>query len=247
MSDIKRPEISVILPTYNERENIIDLMSEIAIYIDNHVGKPFEFVVVDDDSPDKTWEVVTEKSKSDSRVRVFRRTKEKGLASAIRRGIQESQGKIVCWLDCDFSMPAHKLAYLINKVYSGYDICVGSRFIKGGKDVRGPVDSWTAVVLSWLMNHFIFVVLGHSFKDYTSGFIAVKKEVFNTIKINGDYGEYFIDLIFNAIKKGYKILEVPYYCLPRRAGVSKTGVSLLDYLRAGWKYITITLKLRLTR
>lgn len=247
MEERKKIDVSIILPTYNERDNIVDLINEIALYLTNHVRRQFEFIVVDDDSPDKTWEVVQKEFSSDSRVRLIRRTTENGLTSAISRGIREAKGEVVAWLDCDFSMPPYKLAELVNKVYDGYDICVGSRFIKGGKDIRGPADAWTAVALSWIMNHFIFSVLARSFRDYTSGFIAARRRVFNEISLNGDYGEYFIDLIYRAFKRGYKIMEIPYYCLPRRTGVSKTGVNIIDYAKRGWKYILVTLRLRLGR
>lgn len=237
-------DISVILPTYNERENINDLIFELNYYLSKYVNKSFEFIVVDDDSPDKTWEIVQKHYATDSGVKVIRRTGERGLPSAIWRGIQEAKGDIVAWMDCDFSMPSYRLAELINKVYDGYDICVGSRHIEGGKDVRGPTDSWAAVILSWIMNNFIAFVLEHSFKDYTSGFVAARKTVFDKIKIKGAYGEYFIDFIYNACKQGYKIIEIPYYCVPRRTGISKTGSCLIDYLKKGWKYILLTLKLK---
>lgn len=239
--------ISVILPTYNEADNIVDLIHEISLYIRNHVRKPFEIVVVDDDSPDKTWQITRDHFILDSWVKVIRRTEAKGLPSAIWRGIQESRGEIVVWLDCDFSMPCHKIPELINKVLTGYDVVVGSRFMKGGKDVRGVADSWTAVILSSAMNFFISFILGVSFKDYTSGFVAANKKVFENIKIKGDYGEYFIEFIYHARRNGFKLLEVPYYCLPRRAGTSKTGSNLLDYLQKGWKYVYVTLKLKFCR
>lgn len=240
-SGVECPDISVILPTYNEGENVNDLIFELKYYLQKYVKKTVEFIVVDDDSPDKTWEIVARHYAPDSGVKVIHRTDQKGLASAISRGIQESKGNIVAWLDCDFSMLAYKLAELVNKIYAGYDIAVGSRFIKGGKDVRGPTESWTAVILSWIMNHFIAFVLRHSFNDYTSGFVAVRRSVFEKIKITGDYGEYFIDFIYSARRMGYRIVEIPYYCLPRRTGTSKTGDSLVDYLKRGWKYILLTL------
>ncbi|MFC1631555.1 glycosyltransferase [Candidatus Omnitrophota bacterium] len=245
MASSSNCEISVILPTYNEGQNIIDLIAEISLYIRNHLGRPFEFIVVDDDSPDKTWQIAQEHFAADSWVKVIRRTKQKGLAASIRQGIQEASGQIVVWLDCDFSMPTYKVPELINKVLSGYDVAVGSRFIQGGKDVRGPTDSWLPVILSQAMNSFISFSLGSSFKDYTSGFVAARKDIFEKIKIRGDYGEYFIEFIYQVRKQGFKLLEIPYYCLPRRAGSSKTGANLADWIKKGWKYIILTLDLKL--
>lgn len=245
MHNKDRVDISVILPTYNEAGNITDLILEIALYLANHIQRSFEFIVVDDDSPDKTWEIVKKRFEGDERVRLIRKVNEKGLAKAVKTGILESKGDIIAWMDSDFSMPPYKLVELINKIYEGYDICVGSRFIKGGEDVRAPVDSWAAVILSRGMNYFISFLLGRSFKDYTSGFVAARKGIFDYITIKGDYGEYFISFIYEAHKKGYNIVEVPYYCVPRRAGTSKTGANLKDYLKKGWKYISLTLRLRI--
>ncbi len=244
MVENNNPEVSIIFPTYNERKNINDLVCETGLYIRNHLKIDSEFIIVDDDSPDKTWEVVEKAFGTDSNIRLIRRIGQRGLASAIWTGIQASKGDIIAWMDCDFSMPPYKLIELINKVFEGKDICVGSRFIKGGGDVRGPADSWIAVILSRAMNSFISFLLGHSFKDYTSGFVAVRKKIFDEIKIKGDYGEYFIEFIYNAFKKGYNIVEIPYYCIPRRKGISKTGSNLIDYLKKGWKYILLTLRLR---
>jgi dolichol-phosphate mannosyltransferase len=240
-----KPRISVVLPTYNERENINDLVFELRDYISNHITDSFELIIVDDDSPDLTWKAAQDYYVNEPRVKVIRRLEGRRLASAIWKGIQEAKGDIIAWMDCDFSMPAFKLIELIKEIDEGYDVVVGSRFIKGGKDIRGPTDSLLAAVLSKMMNFFISFVLGGSFKDYTSGFVAVKKKVFDEIQINGDYGEYFIDFIYNVRKRGYKIIELPYYCMPRRSGDSKTGDNLMDYLKRGWKYILLTLRLRL--
>ncbi|MCX5701657.1 MAG: glycosyltransferase [Candidatus Omnitrophica bacterium] len=246
MPNTNRPRISVILPTYNERENISELMGELSFYISKYIGDDFELLVVDDDSPDKTWQEAERYSEIDHRIRLIHRTGQRSLALAISEGIREAKGGIIAWMDCDFSMPTYRLVELIKKVFEGYDVAVGSRFVKGGKDVRGPADSWSIVILSRLMNSFISFVLGASFKDYTSGFVAVRRTIFdNGIKINGNYGEYFIDFIYNSRKRGYKIIELPYYCLPRRRGYSKTGSNLWDYLRIGWVYVLFTLKLRL--
>ena len=108
-------------------------------------------------------------------------------------------------------------------------------------------DSLFAAILSFIMNFTIQKLLDHSFKDYTSGFIAVRREVLNTIRLRGDYGEYFIDLIYKAIMKRFKIVEIPYISECRKYGESKTGATLFQYSRRGIKYIWTTLRLRLTR
>lgn len=236
--------VSVILPTYNEKDNVVALICQLNECLDNGSGELVEFIVVDDDSPDETWKCVQDAFSHDQRVKVIRRRQVRGLTSAIWEGIVQAKGDIVAWLDCDFSMPPAMLAVLVDNVREGWDVAVGSRFIKGSKGSCTVCESVTAAAMSRILNGFIAIVLGPAFKDYTSGFAAARKKVFKDIKLKGDYGEYFIDFIYSTHRQGYKIIELPYQCLPRRAGYSKTGRRITDFLKKGWKYIVLTLRLK---
>ena len=99
------PEISVILPTYNERDNIQPLVSEIFRYL----GSDAEVIIVDDTSPDGTWEKAQEIAKKNPDVKVLKRKEKLGIASAISYGISNASGKIIVWMDADFSMPPELL------------------------------------------------------------------------------------------------------------------------------------------
>lgn len=235
-------KVSVILPTYNEKGNITPLIQEIFKQTDRDI----EVIVVDDNSPDQTWEEVQELTKTQDNLHLIRRMNERGLVSALKTGIDSSQGSIVVWMDCDFSMPPHHIKDLLKLIDQGYDAAVASRFIKGGgvEIIAKSEDSLLAYAMSWKLNKFIQLVLDSSFKDYTSGFIAVRKNVLEAIPLQGDYGEYFIDLIYRAMRMGYKIKEIPYICKARRVGTSKTGTNLFDYLRKGIKYVILTVKLK---
>lgn len=235
---------TIILPTYNEKENIADLVRAINVA----VQRPKEILVVDDNSPDGTSQIVQDliTEGTISSLRLLTRTENKGLTNSIWDGIQTATGEVVVWMDCDFSMPPEDIPKLLAKIDEGYDIAVGSRFVQGGsfkENTDGTEDSWVAVLLSRMMNVFIRVMLDRSFRDYTSGFIAVKKDIFKKIKLKGDYGEYFIDMIYRAILFNYKIIEIPYVCLPRERGYSKTGSNMKDYIKRGSKYISVTLSL----
>jgi dolichol-phosphate mannosyltransferase len=83
--------------------------------------------------------------------------------------------------------------------------------------------------------------------DYTSGFITARSEVLSNIKLQGDYGEYCIDLLCRAERRGYRLIEVPYICVARTAGESKTGINLWDYLSKGRKYVATIFQLGLNR
>ena len=180
-------KVTVILPTYNEIENIVDLIRAINIVIKDDK----EIIVVDDDSPDGTSATVADliQKKEINNLRLITRTHDKGLTNSIKEGIVSARGDIIVWLDCDFSMPPELIPRMIAEIDNGYDVAVGSRFVKGGSFKRGTSssqDSLIVVLLSRLMNMFIRIMLGFSFRDYTSGFIAIKKDIFKSIELKGD-------------------------------------------------------------
>ena len=236
----------MVLPTLNEADNIVPLIDGLyAAVPDLH-----EVVVVDDDSTDGTGLAVTAYAAAhpDRRVRLEVRTSDHGLTKSIAHGVRAATGEIVVWMDCDLSMPPNVVPSLLQGLDEGYDIVVGSRFVSGGsfkKDTAGTEDSAVAVALSRLMNYGVQFLLDHRFKDYTSGFIAVKRAIVLDLGLRGDYGEYFIDLLFRALRAGYLVLEIPYVCLPRLHGTSKTGTNLRQYLRRGRGYVSTALGLRL--
>ncbi len=238
--------VSVVLPTLNEVENIVPLIEQIY----EAVPDLHECVVVDDDSPDGTADAVRRYAATvpHRNVRVEQRKEDHGLTRSLSHGIKRCTGNVIVWMDCDFSMPPSLIPALLQCIENGYDIAVGSRFVRGGsfkRNIADSSDSALAVLLSRMMNYVIQVVLDHSFKDYTSGFIAVRKSVFKEIGLQGNYGEYFIDFIYKAIYYGFRITEVPYICLPRLKGVSKTGQNIFQFTKLGMRYVKIALRLRL--
>jgi dolichol-phosphate mannosyltransferase len=247
MIPAERPprDVSVIFPTYNERDNIRPLILEVLKFTPSNT----EVIVVDDNSPDGTWRVVEEMQKDLPNLHLMRRIDKRGLASALRDGIAAAKGEIIVWSDCDFSMPPSKIAALLEGIAGGLDIAVGSRYIKGGgvQIVTGSNDTLLAHLMSVSLNRFIRRVLGRDFGDYTSGFIAFRRKVLDKIALRGEYGEYFIDFIHRARKLGYKVAEIPYMCVERRTGIGKTGQTLGDFVRKGWRYVWLTMKLRFTR
>jgi dolichol-phosphate mannosyltransferase len=243
--ETRRPDVSVIFPTFNERDNVGPLIREVL----KSTPENTEVIVVDDDSPDGTWQVVEDLRRELPNVRLLRRLDRRGLASALRDGIAASRGETIVWSDCDFSMPPSKVKDLLAGIADGRDVVVGSRFVKDGgvRIVTGSQDTLLAYLMSYALNRFIQRVLGRGFRDYTSGFIAFRRRVLDRIKLRGDYGEYFIDFIYRARKLGFEVAEIPYLCVERRAGVGKTGRHFFDYIRKGWKYVWLTVKLRFTK
>lgn len=246
MGCLPTPLVSVVLPTYNEAPNIVRLIDAIL----SCAVLPTEVLVVDDDSPDGTWRLVEGRALGDGRVRLLRRVGRRGLTSAIQEGIDSTYGDVVVWMDCDFSMPPELVPRLVDAVVSEvHDAAVGSRFVTGGSTKRrlgDTQDSRLGVWLSDVLNSLLQFWLGHGFKDYTSGFIACRRRVLEETRLRGDYGEYFIDLIYTALRHGYSIIELPYQCVPRRFGESKTGSNAWQYARRGAKYLWTAIRLRLS-
>ncbi len=110
--------LTVILPTYDERDNIPILIEGILC----HVRPPVQVLVVDDNSPDGTWQVVDEIARRDQRVRLIRRMTERGLTSALWAGIQAADTDVVSWMDCDLAMPPEAIPALLERLEAGADI-----------------------------------------------------------------------------------------------------------------------------
>lgn len=231
--------VSVVLPTYDERENIGPLIEGVLA----HVQRPVEIIVVDDDSPDGTWQVVEAMARQEPRIQLLRRTDERGLTSALMTGIRLSRGEVVTWMDCDLSMPPEVLPSLLAAT-DEVDIAVGSRYVPGGADSGRPL---VGKIFSRTINLMASLFLGWEIKDYTSGFMAIRRDVFDHITLRGDYGEYCIDLLARARRLGFTIREVPYHCVPRLRGESKTATNLLGYVRRGWRYVVTVLRLAFVR
>jgi dolichol-phosphate mannosyltransferase len=234
------PQISIVLPTYNEAGNIEPLIERTLAALGDMPGG-VEVVVVDDDSPDGTWRLVQQKAQADPRVRLIHRRDESGLTSAINRGIREARGQWVGWMDCDLSMPPEEWPKLAAALADGADMAVGSRYVPGGGDVA---HSLTGRTFSRIINLYAGLLLDWSIKDYTSGFILARRAVFEQINLRGDYGEYCIDMLYRARRAGFTIRELPYLCVPREAGESKTATNIIGYLTRGVNYVTTVLKLR---
>jgi len=231
------PVVSIVLPTYNERENIAPLVRKLR----SSLAWPVEMLIVDDNSPDGTAEVVARLARDIDEVRLILREDEKGLTGAIQRGVDEAAGEVVVWMDCDFSMPPEKVRELVNCVLNGEaDAAVGSRFVVGGAAETGGRDPLLVRVQKLLtrrMNRVVAWLTGASFQDWTSGFIAIRAPLIKKIRLQGNYGEYFIRLVAELLRQDSKIVELPYRCVPRGRGESKTASGLFGFFKLGVRYL----------
>jgi len=227
--------ISIILPTYNEKENIKPLIEE----LQKNVQGPLEIVVVDDDSPDGTWKIAGDIRSGE--VNVIRRKGERGLATAIGRGLDVARGDLVGWMDADMCMPPSLIPEM-SRCLGEYDIAIGSRYAKGGADKRGVF----RVLTSRIINLYARVLLGFDLRDYDSGFILMHRRVLDEVPFpSRGYGDYFIEFMYRCKKKGLRIKEVPYVFRDRDKGVSKTAGDIFGFFRLGMGYIARITGLRL--
>ena len=217
--------ISLVIPTYNEAENIYFLLGEVSnIYLRNNYRG--EIIVVDDDSPDGTWEVVeTFQKQQDVEVKLLRRFNKRGLSSAVLDGFGRAKGTILGVMDADLSHPPEKIPELLNPIMEdNAEFVIGSRYTDGGVidnwPMRRRIISKTAILL---LRPFVHV------KDPLSGFFFIRKEV-----IGGAFlapRGFKIGLEIIAKGRYSKIIEVPITFKDRRLGRSKlTYRQTSDYL-----------------
>lgn len=255
-------EISIILPTLNEAENLNKIIPEIITKF-NKKNLNYEIIVVDDDSSDDT-ELVMSKFISDfPNIKFIKRKNIPSLPLSIYEGIENSKMEYVMWLDADGSMKVDDMLELIKIQNENLNnVIIGSRFVEGGgykgvkdlsknkliqaiKSVKDSNDSVLGMIFSIIFNRVLGFLMRVNVKDLTSGFIIGKKEYFSyNIFKSAEYGEYFIFLLKHMMNEKIKMIEVGYICETRIHGDSKTASNFLQLLRRGVPYLKVAFKLR---
>jgi len=218
--------ISVVLPCFNEKGNIIPLIHEIQEVLKNH---SHEIIVVDDNSPDGTYQAVAELNISN--VKPILRKIDPSFAKSIRTGIEESSGSIIVIMDSDFN---HEPCYLPVMIANCqfFDVVSGSRFVYGGS-----MGSKFRHISSWIFNVLLRVLTRRLITDSLFGFIAIRRETLE--KVNFDdifwgYGDYCIRLMYYLQEKSCTILQIPVVLGKRKYGEGNKKLfrTLLTYLKA---------------
>ena len=225
---------SIILPTLNEGENIFRLVSDLEYFL-----KPFEIIIVDDNSGDKTADHAKLLNRKYRNIKFISNYKPLGLTPSIQKGINLAKGEYIAWMDADFSHPPKTLLKMLKKMDSA-DIVVGSWLAKNGRDERNEVFS---KFFSLLINRICTFLFDRKITAYTSGFIICRKEIFNHLKLKGDYGEYCIDFLVRASFLKFRIKEVAFRCISRSKGVSKTSPNSKVFIKRGLRYLEMIISL----
>jgi len=217
-------KISVLIPIKNE-----PLINELIEQI-NEVLKNFkhEIIVIDkSDDPPKINKAKLVLQKTD------------GLGKAVIEGLAYARGDVIITMDGDFSHDPNDLLKLIEKT-NKYDVVIGSRFVYGGT----TADLTHRKFISFLFRKFTSIILGLNVEDSMSGFVAVRKYVYENLKLNPIGYKINMEIMFKSKKKKYKICEVPIAFHRRKAGTSKAGISLSGF-NEGFRVIRYVFELKL--
>ena len=232
-----RLPLSIILPTYNESQNILRVIDSIAEAIPKGIRS--EIIIVDDNSPDGTGSVVAEyvgrlthQLKKHLHIQVIKREDKKGLSSAILTGIHRASGEVVVVMDSDMSHPPQTIPKMLDEInHSKCDIVVASRYIKGGSVSGWP---FKRKMISKGATKIAQYSLGINVKDPMSGFFAFRRHVINGINFDAIGYKMLLEILVKV--KGARIKEIPYTFTNRRLGSSKLDASTMyDYFRAVWR------------
>ena len=216
---------SLILPTLNEKGHIIKLIQNIR-FIFSEIQKEYEIILVDDNSTDGTIDLVKNVAKDYDNIKLFvRQSLKKNLANSINLGIQKSKYENIIWMDSDFQHPPDYIK-LFHDYQKKYDLIVFSRFLKNS--IRYfEIDKSKKELnenQSFFYNKLCNIFLYRDITDYTSGFVCVKRKVFENYKLKGNYGDYFVNFVVYCKLNNYSIIELPFRENARYSGSSKTSM-----------------------
>lgn len=221
----------IIIPTYNERENIGEIIPKIAQVIKKEKTYTTSILVVDDTSPDKTYQVVEKLQKKYPQLHLLINKNKAGLGAAYLKGMKYAFGKlgadVVFEFDADGSHDPNKLPEFFAKLNQGYDFVIGGRYKDGGSvDPDWPLIRKFYSIVGNLV--IMFILTDFRIRDWTSGFRAIKKNVYQAVvpemsseRFSGYTWQ--IGFLHQAVRRNFKICEIPIYFKDRQKGHSKLG------------------------
>ena len=230
----RRPHlVSIVVPTYNERQNLSRLVDAVA----QHLALPYEIIVVDDSSPDGTADLARDLA-SKHPVRVLSRPEKSGLGSAYRDGFAAAKGDLVFEMDADLSHDPRYLSALVEAALDGADVVIGSRYVEGGRIVGW---NWYRKLVSGVGNGLAKIVLALGVSDVTSGYRCYHRDAAALLQdVRSDGYAFQVEALWLARRHGLVVREVPITFENRTVGKSKLGAS--EFVA----YLETLFRLRLT-
>jgi len=211
---------TVIVPTYNEKENIESLVTQLLA-----LPVTVDVIVVDDNSPDGTGAIADRLADENSgRVHVIHRAGKLGLGTAYVAGFHKAIAagyELIITMDADFSHPPKNISDMVAKIGQGYDLVIGSRYVPGGAAIECTLPR---KMLSWGANAFARMLLGLQANDTTAGFRCYRRQVLESIALDQIFSNgysFLIEMLYRVQRAGWKVGEVPIVFQNRQQGVSK--------------------------
>lgn len=219
-------KLSIIVPTYNERENLKELVERI---FNSLKGSKFELIIVDDNSPDGTGKLADKLASERKNMTVVHRQGKLGLGTAVLDGVKVADGEVIGVMDADLQHPPELLKTMLEKAEDGADIVIASRYIEGGK-----TEGWSffrkavSKGATWLSH--LSLPQTKKVKDTQSGYFLFKRQVIENVPIDVKGFKLLVEIL--AKGKYKKVVEVPYTFKIRKAGKSKLGsMQILSYVK----------------
>nr|MDO8046139.1 glycosyltransferase family 2 protein [Candidatus Baldrarchaeota archaeon] len=211
---MKHSVISVVIPAYNEEKTIGEVLSK-TISVMESVGRPYEIIVVDDGSTDRTLEIA-----STYKVTVLSNGRNKGKGYALRKGFQHAKGDVIVTIDSDGAHDPKDIPEMLKPIFNGADVVSGSRFLGASKDFTSSLNR----LGNFLINFIIMVLTRKRITDSQTGFRAIKKEILEKLCLESIGYEIETELTIKTLKNGFIIQEKPIACKKRRYHNSKLRV-----------------------
>jgi glycosyltransferase involved in cell wall biosynthesis len=228
-------KVSVVIPTYNERESIQKLLRSVSESLKEF---EYEIIVVDDNSPDGTAEAVKEIA-GETNAKLVSRKEKGGIGSAYKLGVERSRGEVIVTMDADLSHNPEMIPKMIAEIQNGFDLVLGSRYVDGG-----AIEKWNLYrkAVSKTANTVAKFILGLRTNDLTTGYRAYRREALDAIRfqeLTSSGYSILMEIVFRAEKANLKIKEIPITFYDRKGGSSKLG------LTEQIKYLITVLRLRM--
>lgn len=242
MSDRGRPSVSVILPTYCERENLQVLIPKIEGVFE---GTPLEVLVVDDSSPDGTAQAARDLNATYQNIRVISRPKKEGIGAAIRQGLDEAVHEVLITSDADNSFQPADMVRLYDKVLEGADLVVGSRHSEGGRYDRTQLDVKIKFLVSRLGNRGLRLITGLPIHDFSANFRAIRGTLWRFLSVTERTNAILVEMILKTAYGGVPVAEIPITFAERLHGESKLNLAI-EAPRVMGKLVKYVLRYRFT-
>lgn len=230
----EQPALSIVIPAYNEEARIVPTIGAIASHVSS-LGIPWELIVSDDGSKDRTVQIVEELGFAN--LRVLRAQRNEGKGSAVRRGMLAARGKVVLFDDADNSTPIEEIGKLLEKINEGYDIAIGSRAARGAEEAN---KSLVRRIMSNSLRWIVVNIFSAGTRDTQCGFKMFTRDaaqrLFRAQTISGF--SFDLEILYLANKLGYRIIEVPI------AWVDAPG-SKLDPAKEAQRFLRDLVKIKL--